>query len=133
VNGIPDSFRRQSYTGERRVTADLDDCRPIDVTRAVHRLRAAGAHEVEARVSASGNGAHVRAWFREESITPAGVDALRRDVGDHPRRTDMDLTHDAKPQQVLFTSKGDARAGPWRSGSAVWLVADELKRRADHL
>jgi hypothetical protein len=127
----PVEFTRESWTGERRVTCDLDDADPLEVVRAMAGLEAAGAHDVEARVSASGDGAHVRAWFDAEDVDAADVETLRLAHGDHPRRTYMDREHSHKPQQVLFTSKGDAEAGPWRRDP--WLVVDELKRRADHL
>lgn len=125
------SFTRPSWTGERRVTIDLDDADPCDLYRAVYGLRQAGAHEVEARVSASGDGAHVRAWFDDDAVTADGVETLRLAHGDHPRRTWMDRDHDAKPQQVMFTSKPGGRAGPWRTDPHV--VVDELRRRAEHL
>ena len=129
--GPPAEFSRESWTGERRVTVDLDDCRPFDVVRAVYHLRHAGATEVESRVSASGNGAHVRAWFDDDDVTADAVESLRRSAGDHAKRTEMDRQHKAKPQQVLFTSKGDRQAGEWRADP--WLVADELIRRSDEL
>jgi hypothetical protein len=129
--GPPLDFTRESWTGERRVTCDLDDADPMDVLAAFHGLRDAGAHDVEARVSASGNGAHVRAWFNAARVDAEAVEILRLAHRDHPRRTWMDREHTAKPQQVLFTSKGDREAGPWRRD--VWLVVDELQRRADHL
>jgi hypothetical protein len=125
------SFARESWTGERRVTCDLDDARPLEVVAAVCGLRDAGAHDVESRVSASGNGAHVRAWFDADEVDAEAVETLRLAHGDHPRRTWMDREHTHKPQQVLFTSKGDREAGPWRRD--VWLTVDELQRRADHL
>lgn len=125
------SFTRDSWTGERRVTCDLDDANPLDIVRAVHGLRDAGAHDVEARVSASGNGAHVRAWFADDDVSAERVEQLRLAHGDHPRRTMMDRDHTAKPQQVLFTRKPSGDAGPWRRDP--WLVVDELRRRSDHL
>lgn len=129
--GPTTAFRRPSWTGERRVTIDLDDARPIDVQRAYYGLRAAGAHDVEARVSASGNGAHVRAWFDADDVDAEAVERLRLTYGDHARRTWMDRDHKSKPQQVLFTRKPGGEAGPWRRD--VGLVTDELRRRADHL
>jgi len=127
----PIEFTRPSWTGERRVTCDIDDARRIDVLRAYYGLRSAGAHEVEVRVSASGNGVHIRAWFDDADVTAADVERLRLAHGDHVRRTDMDREHRSKPQQVLFTSKGDRRAGPWRDEPE--LAIQELERRADHL
>jgi len=120
---------RPSWTGERRVTLDLDDARPLDLVRAVYGLRDAGAHEVEARVSASGEGAHVRAWFDADEVDEARVERLRLAHGDHVRRTDMDREHHIKPGQVLFTYKGDAEAGPWRHD--LDRVVDDLRRRSD--
>ena len=129
--GPSTSFTRPSWTGERRVTCDIDDARPVDVYQAKYGLQDAGAHEVELRVSASGNGIHVRAWFDADDVTAEDVETLRLSHHDHARRTYMDREHHAKPQQVLFTSKGDRRAGPWRTDPH--LVIDELRRRADHL
>jgi len=124
-------FRRESWTGERRVTCDLDDAVPVDLYRAVYGLRSAGAYDVEVRVSASGDGAHVRGWFRDEDVTADEVEQLRLAHGDHPRRADMDRTHNAKPHQILFSRKPSGEAGPWRSDPD--LAVDELIRRADHL
>ena len=125
------SFARESWTGERRVTCDLDDARPLEVVAAVRGLHDAGAHDVESRVSASGNGAHVRAWFDADEVDAEAVETLRLAHGDHPRRTWMDREHTHKPQQVLFSRKPGGDAGPWRRD--VWLTVDELQRRADHL
>jgi len=127
----PITFTRDSWTGERRVTCDIDDSRRMDVLRAYYGLKAAGAHQVETRVSASGNGVHIRAWFDDADVTAADVERMRLTFGDHVRRTDMDREHRSKPQQVLFTSKGDRRAGPWRNEPE--LAIQELERRADHL
>lgn len=129
--GPPIDFARESWTGERRVTCDLDDVDELDVLGAFHGLRDAGAHEVEARVSASGDGVHIRAWFDADSVDAEAVETLRLAHGDHPRRTWMDREHEHKPQQVLFTAKGRQRAGPWRTD--VWLVIDELQRRSDNI
>lgn len=118
----------ESWTGERRVTADLDDARPFDAVRAVYTLRDAGAHEVEARVSSSGEGFHVRAWFDAADLDARDVRTLRRLAGDHAVRIDLDETHSRKPRQVLFTSKGDAEAGAWRSDP--WRAVDDLLRRS---
>lgn len=125
----PTSFRRPSYTGERRVTVDLDDARPLDAARAFYQLRNAGAHEIDVRVSAGGEGFHVRAWFDAADVTALDVENLRLGAGDHPRRTFMDRDHKAKPQQVLFTRKVDAEAGPWRSDP--WRAVDDFYARSD--
>lgn len=125
----PTTFRRDSYTGERRVTVDLDEAEPLDATRAFFGLRRAGAHEVEVRVSSSGEGFHVRAWFDADDVTALDVETLRLSAGDHPRRTFMDRDHQLKPQQVLFTRKGDGDAGPWHTDP--FDAADELRARSD--
>jgi len=124
----PDPPARDSWTGERRVTVDLDDAVPFDLYRAWFRLRDAGAYEVEARVSSSGEGFHVRAWFDAEAVDEAAVEDLRYGAGDHPRRVRMDREHHIKPGQVLFTRKGDGEAGPWHSDP--WEAADNLRRRS---
>lgn len=117
-----------SYTGERRVTVDLDDARPFDAARAHYRLRDAGAHEIESRVSSGGEGFHVRAWFDADKLDAAAVETLRLLAGDHPRRTMMDRTHADKPQQVLFTRKGDDEAGDWHTDP--WDAVDDFLRRS---
>lgn len=123
---IPD---RDSWTGERRVTVDLDDSRPFDVCRTWKYLEAAGAHEIEARVSAGGEGFHVRAWFEADDVDKVAVERLRLGAGDHPRRVRMDRKHHVKPGQVLFTRKHDGEAGPWRE--SPWRAADDLLRRSE--
>jgi len=125
------SFARESWTGERRVTCDLDDARPCDIYRAVYGLRSAGAYDVEVRVSSSGNGAHVRGWFDADDVDADDVETLRLAHGDHPRRAWMDRTHNVKPHQILFSRKHGGEAGPWRTDPH--LAVDELVRRADHL
>lgn len=126
----PDPPQRPSWTGERRVTCDLDDARPFDVVRAWHYLKAAGAHELEARVSSSGNGFHVRAWFDDDLVDEAAVERLRYGGGDHPRRVRMDREHHIKPGQVLFSAKWDGEAGEWFDDP--WSAVDELLRRTDN-
>lgn len=125
----PPPPERPSWTGERRVTLDLDDADPLDLARGVYGLLDAGAEEVEARVSAGGEGFHVRAWFDADDLDEAGVETLRYLLGDHPRRTRMDRDHHIKPGQVLFTRKGDREASPWRSDP--WRAADDLARRSE--
>lgn len=124
----PPPPERESWTGERRVTVDLDDARPFDVARAWYCLRDAGAHEIEARVSASGEGFHVRAWFDADDVDGLDVERLRYAVGDHPRRVEMDRAHNVKPGQVLFTRKPSGEAGPWHADP--WDAADELLARS---
>jgi len=120
--GRPDD----SLTSERRVTVDLDDADPLDVVRAWSVLESAGAVELAARVSSGGEGFHVRAFVE---TTAAGEDRLRREAGDHPRRTDMDQRHALKPTNITFTSKPGGEASPWRSDPHA--AADDLRRRSD--
>lgn len=124
----PEPPSRPSWTGERRVTLDLDDATPLDVLRGVAGLRDAGAHEVESRVSASGEGVHVRAWFDADEVDEARVERLRLAHGDHVRRVDMDREHHIKPGQVLFTTKPNGEAGPWREH--VEETVNDLLRRS---
>lgn len=98
---------------ERVVTIDLDDATPLDVLRAAAELRSAGCYDVEARVSSSGEGAHVKAWIGADAIDEAGVERLRIGAGDHAKRTELDREHRVKPPQILFTRKPDGEAGPW--------------------
>ena len=125
----PDPPERPSWTGERRVTVDLDDCRPIDLIRSWQTLDQAGAHEIEARVSASGEGCHVRAWFNSDDLDPAGVEVLRYQAGDHPRRVRMDRDHHVKPGQILFSRKPGGQAGPWHTD--LWTAVDDLTGSSD--
>lgn len=117
--------------GQRRVTLDLDDADPIDASRAYHGLMDAGAGDVEIRVSSSGEGFHVRAWFDRGELEDDGVERLRRLFGDDERRIELDRTHNIKPDQMLFTSKPnrDASAGPWHTDP--FAAGDELRKRSD--
>ena len=115
------------YNGELRVTADLDDARPFDVVRAVSVFRDAGLYDIEARVSSSGEGFHVRAWGPAE-MSDRAVERLRRTAGDHAARIDWDATHATKPTQILFSRKPGGEAGPWRSDP--WDAVDDLLRRS---
>lgn len=112
---------RESYTGERRVTVDLDTARPFDVVRAWTVLESAGAYDLKARVSSGREGFHVRAWFDADDADERSVERLRLAAGDHTRRVDMDRRHTIKPPQVLFEG-----AAPWRSDP--WRAADDLMR-----
>lgn len=119
----------ESYTGERRVTVDLDDARPFNVVRACRYLTRSGAHEVEARVSAGDEGFHVRAWFDDDDLDAGDVEELRLAAGDHVRRVEMDRAHTIKPGQVLFSRKHDDEAGEWHGDP--WRAVDDLFRRSD--
>lgn len=125
----PDPPEREAYTGERRVTLDLDDADPFDLYRAWSTLADAGCYDIEARVSAGGEGFHVRGWLDADDADEAAVETLRYTAGDHPRRVRMDRRHHVKPGQVLFTRKWDGEATPWRSDP--WVVADELRQTSD--
>lgn len=125
----PTPPEREAHTGERRVTLDLDDAEPLDAVRAERNLTAAGAHEVAVRVSSSGEGFHVRAWFDAEEVDEADVERLRLGNGDHVRRVDMDRRHALKPAQVLFTRKPDGEAGAWHEDPHA--AASDLRRRSD--
>lgn len=116
---------------ERAVTVDLDDAEPLDVYRAVSVLRRAGAVDVEARVSAGGEGFHVRGFVDAEAFDGGDVETLRYLAGDHPRRTYMDRTHALKPSNITFGRKdgGEREAGVWRSDA--FLAADDLRRRSE--
>jgi hypothetical protein len=120
---------RETATGEHPVTLDLDDADPLDLFRAVSRLRGAGAYGVEARVSASGEGFHVRGWLDADEADEGTVERLRLAAGDHPRRTRFDREHHIKPQQVLFASKPGGEAGPWHANP--FDAAAELRARSD--
>lgn len=114
-------FPRESVTGERRVTIDIDDADALDVVRTWHNLRAAGGYDIEARVSQSGEGFHVRAWFREGDVDALDVETMRLTFGDHARRTWMDREHTSKPQQVLFTGASEWVGDPF-------VAADEKRQ-----
>lgn len=122
-----DSARGPARGGveERRVTVDLDDADPLDLYRAWSVLADAGVEELRARVSAGGEGFHVRGFV---TASAAVVERLRYQAGDHPRRTHMDRTHALKPDNITFSSKGDGEAGPWRE--TPWLAADDLRERS---
>lgn len=125
----PEPPEREAWTGEYRVTVDLDDADPLDVVRTWHGLTDAGAYDVEARVSASGEGFHVRAWVDADEWDEQTVECMRLAVGDHPRRVWMDREHVHKPAQVLFSRKPTGEAGPWRP--TPWRAAQDLQRRSD--
>jgi hypothetical protein len=127
----PSPPTRESWTGERRVTLDLDDCSRLDVLQSWRYVAEAGAHEVEGRVSAGGDGVHIRAWFDAEAVDCSRVERLRLGGGDHVRRVDMDRRHHIKPGQVLFTHKPGGSASPWRS--TVERVLADLERRSTRL
>lgn len=110
----PDPPDRDTWTGERRVTLDLDDATPLDLYRAWQTLADAGAYDLRARVSAGGEGFHVRGFVDADAVSESGVEALRHTAGDHPRRIEMDRTHANKPPQVLFSAKPKGKAGLWR-------------------
>lgn len=115
-------------SNQYRVTLDLDDATPLDVARGYYGLRSVGAADIEVRVSSSGDGYHVRAWFDGEP-DPETVETLRYQYGDHAKRVRLDRTHDVKPPQMLFTHKSsnDGDAGPWRSDP--WEAVDDKDRR----
>lgn len=115
--------------GERVVTVDLDDATPLDLYRSWSMLADAGAYDLEARVSSSGEGFHVRGWVDAEAVDAEGVEQLRYVAGDHPRRTYMDRTHVLKPSNVTFTRKPGGDAGPWHPDP--FAAADELRKRSD--
>jgi hypothetical protein len=115
-----------SWTGERRVTIDLDDADPLGVLKSWRRLAEAGGYDVEGRVSQSGEGVHIRAWFDAEEIDGVAIETLRMAAGDDRTRIDYDRRHDSKPQQVLFEG-----ATPWRAD--VWAVVDDLRRESSRL
>jgi hypothetical protein len=120
--------QRTGGTGERRVTVDLDDAVPLDLYRAWSVLEDAGCYDLAARVSSGGEGFHVRGWVDADDLDAEQVERVRYLAGDHPRRVRMDRLHRSKPQQVLFTRKGDAEAGPWHTDP--WEAADDLRRRS---
>jgi hypothetical protein len=121
--GRPDDDDR----GERRVTVDLDDAGPFEVVRAWSVLERAGAVEIAARVSSGGEGFHVRAFLPD--ATAADEERVRREAGDHPRRTDMDRRHALKPRNITFSAKGGLEAGPWRDDPHD--AAADLRRRSE--
>lgn len=114
--------------GERRITVDLDNARPFDVVRTWYYLDRAGCYDLEARVSSSGEGFHVRGWIEAADADEDTIERLRLGAGDHPRRVRMDREHTIKPAQVLFSRKGDGEASPWFADP--WLAADELIARS---
>jgi len=122
-----DVARLDRYDGELRVTADIDDARPFGVIRAWSVFEDAGAYDIQARVSAGGDGFHVRG-FMDCDTSDAAVDVIRREAGDDPRRVDWDATHHSKPTQILFTAKPSGEAEPWRS--EPWRAVDDLLRRS---
>lgn len=94
-----------------RVTLDLDGHVPafrLQAIRAYHGLERA-ADEVEVRVSSSGQGLHIIGWFSER-LSDAEKDALRRSLGDDPRRTELDSLptwHRSRAvSNVCWTRKG---------------------------
>jgi hypothetical protein len=115
-------------SGQYRVTLDLDDATPLDAARGYYGLKDAGADDVEIRVSSSGDGFHVRAWFSGPR-DPDVVEDLRFQYGDHAKRVLLDRTHDVKPPQMLFTYKESnaGAAGPWRSDP--WRAVDDMRDR----
>jgi len=105
----------------RRVTADIDDAVPFDVVRGWRVFASEGVREIHGRVSAGGEGVHVRGVVDADA---AAVKEIRYASGDHARRTYMDRTHALKPTNITFTRKPDGEAGPWRAD--VWAVVDDL-------
>lgn len=129
TGAAPEPPERPTAIGERVVTVDLDDADKLDLLRAWHTLDDAGAYDIEARTSSSGEGFHVRGWIDDDDADELDIETIRLAAGDHPRRTFMDRDHTHKPSQVVFTRKGDAEAGPWHSDP--WDAADELVLRSD--
>lgn len=116
------------HTDERRVTIDIDDRDPLAMARAYYGLRAAGAHDVETRVSSSGDGFHVKAWFDADEIDTDDERRLRFQYGDDVRRVDLDDGHVLKPRQILFTDKpGTDGAGAWHADP--WVALDDAAAR----
>lgn len=110
------------------MTLDLDDAVPLDVVQAYYSMEYLGALETEARVSSSGEGIHVRAWFPAD-MSDEAVETLRRSFGDHVRRIELDETHHLKPKQMLFTKKPNGgEASPWRTEPSRVVV--DLRRRS---
>jgi len=93
-----------------RATLDLDDPAEIDVISAWNRLKNHGDGRVFGRISASGEGIHLKV----HKCDPEQVREIRRRLGDDQKRRDMDAESELKPAQILFSSKpGDKSAGEW--------------------
>ena len=120
---------RETVTGDRRVTVDLDDCTRFDLIQSWRRLAECGVYDLRARVSSGGEGAHLRGFIDAEDADEQDVETIRYFAGDHGRRVEMDRTHAHKPPQVLFDSKPGGEAGAWHDNPID--AADALAARSD--
>lgn len=93
-----------------RVTVDIDSYAPqwqLTAIRAYYNARAAGAVHIDVRISSSGHGIHLIAWF-PTLLSTDQKQRLRATLGDDPNRLDMDRVRDRvnHTTQVLWTQKG---------------------------
>lgn len=119
-----------------RVTIDFDGKGSGWRFRAVqtwHNLQETADH-VDVHVSSGQHGLHFVAWFRESLAFYEKI-AIRRQHGDDPRRTDMDVQrhHNGIFTGVLFQQKGDRDRKKERRFSDVYDALDYIDaQRDDH-
>lgn len=121
--------------GVSRVTIDIDSYHPqwqLTAVKAVYNARAAGAVEVDVRVSSSGEGIHLVVWF-DRLLTAEAKARLRELWGDDPHRRDMDAVRGEHHHttNVLWSEKGDQHAE--RHYDDIWHALESIETQTRDL
>lgn len=114
-----------------RVTVDIDSYHydfELKAIRAYYNAQAAGAVDVDVRISSSGRGIHIIAWF-SEILTHHQKMRLREALGDDPNRVRMDEIRGnaGHTTEVLWTQKGGREN---ETGfSDIWHALETIETR----
>lgn len=114
-----------------RVTIDIDSYCPgwrMKAVKAYYNARNSGAVEVDVRVSSSGSGIHIVAWF-PEMLTGGQKTRLRETLGDDPNRMRMDEIRGqvGHTTQVLWSEKHGETAE--KHYDDVWHALEDIEMR----
>lgn len=117
--------------GISRVTIDIDSYCPgwrMKAVKAYYNARNAGAVELDVRVSSSGKGIHIVAWF-PKLLTDERKTTLRETLGDDPNRMRMDAVRGGvgHTTQVLWSEKRGETAE--KHYEDVWHALETIEER----
>jgi len=99
-----------------KVTLDLDFCKESYAMYRIFQLKSIGAVDIYSRTSSSGDGFHIKAYFKE---LPMNRYKLRLLLGDDPKRVEYELKNNSFKNGVptMWDKKPlefhDKRAGNW--------------------